>query len=393
MTTITPTVSAKQKSMPFEALGGFLGRKAQRHSLAGSTIVSADNHICLGGEDFFYENAPEHLKDRAPRIWFDEANGFWVIGIDGKSFHAWGSDALIKSMEGHLGAWNIDARIADMEAEGINTEIAFPQSIFHCFHLKDYEARAYIFREYNRYLGRLQRHAPGRFYGVGIGQFWDPATAREFIQEMKADGIKAVLLPGQPGVFPNGQKIHYSADEMRPLWDALAEADLAVCFHVGENVGFDSKGSMGVSVLAAVGGVYFRTIFGQLVYGGIFDDYPTLRVGFIEANLHWIPGMLQDVEMIHESYRPLLNPIPKLTPQEYWDRHCYTTFTYDPAGFKHLDRIGINKIMWSSDYPHNESTFGYTGAAIQWIVDAIGEAAARKVVGANAVEFFRLGTN
>ena len=130
---------------------------------------------------------------------------------------------------------------------------------------------------------------------------------------MKADGIKAILLPSQPGMFANGQKIQYVSEEMRPFWDALAEADLAVCFHIGENPGFDSKGAIATSVLASVGGMYFRTLFGQLSYGGIFDNYPTLRVAFVEANLHWIPGMLQDAEMIQGSFRPLLDYTPKLS--------------------------------------------------------------------------------
>lgn len=389
MTTIAPTPSGQAKSLPYKSLGIFLGRKGHRHSLTGATVVSADNHICLGGEDFFYENAPAHLKDRVPRIWFDAKNDFWVTGMNGKSLYAWGSDDLVKSMEGHQGAWNVEARVADMDAEGVDKEVAFPQVILHCFHLKDFEAREYIFREYNRHLARLQRRAPGRFYGVGIAQYWDPTNAREFVQEMKADGIKAILLPSQPGVFPNGQKIQYVSEEMRPFWDALAEADLAVCFHIGENPGFDSKGAIATSVLASVGGMYFRTLFGQLSYGGIFDNYPTLRVAFVEANLHWIPGMLQDAEMIQGSFRPLLDYTPKRSPQEYWDRHCYATFTYDPAGFHHLDRIGIDKIMWATDYPHNESTFGYTDLTIQWIIDTVGESNARKIVSDNALKFFR----
>jgi predicted TIM-barrel fold metal-dependent hydrolase len=177
---------------------------------------------------------------------------------------------------------------------------------------------------------------------------------------------------------------------MRSLWSALAEAGLPVCFHVGENVGFDCKGTIGISVLSSIAGPYFRTAFAQLVYGGIFDDFPSLRIAFVEANLHWIPGMLQDAEMIHGSFRTLLDYVPKLTPQEYWDRHCYSTFTYDPAGFKHLDRIGIDKIMWSSDYPHNESTYGYTGEAVQWLLSNIGPAATRKVVSTNAAQLFRI---
>jgi predicted TIM-barrel fold metal-dependent hydrolase len=93
--------------------------------------------------------------------------------------------------------------------------------------------------------------------------------------------------------------------------------------------------------------------------------------------------------MIQCSFRTLLDYTPKLSPQEYWSRHCHATFTYDPAGFKNLDRIGIDNIMWATDYPHNESTFGYTDLTIQWIVDTVGDEAARKIVGTNAVNFFK----
>jgi predicted TIM-barrel fold metal-dependent hydrolase len=390
MTTIAPPPAAKKPAaQPFDSLGIFLGRKGQRHALAGTPIVSSDNHICLGGEDFWFENAPPHLKDRVPRVWFDPKNDFWVTGLNGKSLYAWGSDDLVKSMEAHEGAWNVDRRVADMDAEGIDKEVAFPQVIPSLFSLKDFEAREYIFREYNRYLARQQRRQPGRFYGVAVGPYWAPAKAAEFIEEMKADGIKVLMLALNPGVFPDGQKIHYASDEMRPLWDAIVAADLPVCFHIGENTGFEAKGALGTNVLHNVGGPGFRAMFGQLMFGGVFDNYPTLRVAFVEANLHWIPGMLQDAAMIQESFRPLLDYTPRLRAQEYWDRHCYATFMYDPMGLKNLDRIGIDKVMWSTDYPHNESTFGYSGSAVQWIIDTVGEAAAIKIVGGNAMKFFR----
>ena len=63
---------------------------------------------------------------------------------------------------------------------------------------------------------------------------------------------------------------------------------------------------------------------------------------------------------------------------------------HDPAGLRQLDVIGVDNVMWSVDYPHNEGTFGYTGRAIDYIVNTVGLQAARKVVSENAIKFFRL---
>jgi predicted TIM-barrel fold metal-dependent hydrolase len=165
---------------------------------------------------------------------------------------------------------------------------------------------------------------------------------------------------------------------------------MPVCYHIGENTGFEAKGALGTNVLHNVGGPGFRATFGQLMFGGVFDNYPTLRVGFIEANLHWIAGMLQDADMVSASFRTLLDYTPKLSAQEYWRRHCYASFMYDPMGLENVDRIGIDTVMWSTDYPHNESTFGYTGDTINWVIETVGEESAGKVVGGNALRFFGL---
>ena len=77
-------------------------------------------------------------------------------------------------------------------------------------------------------------------------------------------------------------------------------------------------------------------------------------------------------------------------PRDYWAKHCAATFMHDPAGLRQLDVIGVDNVMWSVDYPHNEGTFGYTGRAIDYIVNTVGLQAARKVVSENAIRFFRL---
>ena len=71
----------------------------------------------------------------------------------------------------------------------------------------------------------------------------------------------------------------------------------------------------------------------------------------------------------------------------YWDTHMSASFMVDPLGLKLLDEIGVDNVMWSSDYPHNESTFGYSQKSIKSVVDAVGQEDAVKICSTNIKKF------
>ena len=198
------------------------------------------------------------------------------------------------------------------------------------------------------------------------------------------------MLPSLPGNFADGSAIHYADAAMEPLWNAIEASGLPVCFHIGENITVNGRGALATTALNSLGAIYFRRHFGELVFGGVFDRNPDLKVVFAEGNLHWIPGMLQDAETIFDSFGTVLDQLPAMRPSEYWSRNCYATFMHDPAGLSMIDRIGANRVMWSSDYLHNEGTFGYRGAVMTEILAAVGPDQARQMLGETAISLFRL---
>jgi len=86
----------------------------------------------------------------------------------------------------------------------------------------------------------------------------------------------------------------------------------------------------------------------------------------------------------------VIDDLPKRRPSEYWANHCYATFMHDPAGLALIDRIGADRVMWSSDYLHNEGTFGYSADVMLGIVEAVGEDRARAMLGETAIQVFGL---
>jgi len=355
-----------------------------------TVIVSADSHWEVAG-DIFYERFPAKLKDHAPRVWFDK---IFKIGMpDGNgTVKDIFNDEIMKIASANTilpGAYDLEIRMAHMDAEGIAKDINFPSFVMGFVHLSDLEVRETILRIYNEYMAERSALTGGRCHGVGIvSNWWDPDKARSAIQQIKDLGLKTFMLPLEPGKNREGQPLVYSEPEMDTLWTAIEESELPMCFHIGESSMVTGRGGWGIRVFSSI--QPFVKPLAHLIYGGIFDRNPGLRVIFAEGGISWVPTALQDAEMIYDSYPGLHNLVPKLRPSEYWSKHCYATFMNDQLGLKLLDHIGTDRVMWAADYPHAEGTFGYSQGAIQNVLDATTEEVARKILGGNAIKVFGL---
>ncbi len=353
----------------------------------GTVVISADSHWLEG--DIWVERFPEHLKDRAPRIFFE--NGGWEVELGGKRLTPPGSAAASCAFECVPGFNDVPARMRDQDAEGVQQEIIFPQKFFNLLFLEQLEEKEWCARAYNQGLAEFCAQEPDRLHGVAILNWWDPAQTRDALAEIKELGFKTAMVPIQPGKFADGEVINYHGERMDPFWQAIEEAGLPICFHIGErpvNPFTSPRGAAGIFVMQQMGGM--RNVWSNLAFGGVFDRNPGLRVVFVESGLHWVPGALQEADMIYESFPSHVRPKLGHSPSYYWYNNCYATFMVDPAGLEMMHRIGADRCMWSSDYPHNESTLGYSRSAVQAVFDAVSEDDAKKIVGGNAVEVFGL---
>jgi predicted TIM-barrel fold metal-dependent hydrolase len=354
----------------------------------GTVVVSADTHISLA-EDIFVDQFPTSRRDQAPRVCYDPANRIYQFKLNEQTVIPGPAFPFICTHERRRGAYDIPSRLADMDIEGVQKEIAFPQLISFMQYHPDFDVRELTFQIYNRYLAELESRAPGRFYGVGMfPNYWDPQRARDHVDELRSLGLKTFRLPIQPGRAPDGSEINFMSPAFGPFWSALEEAGLPVCFHIGEGVNFASPAGLAVMMMVNLSG--FRRTLSELIFGGVFDRHPTLRVVFAEGQLNWVPGALQDAELLYDSYSTLIAPRPRHRPSHYWYEHCYATFMSDAVGLSQLDWIGADRVMWSTDYPHNEGTVGYTSSAMRAVLDATTDTDARKILGGTAQEVFGL---
>lgn len=355
----------------------------------GTQVFSADNHISLS-EDIFYDRAPASLKDRVPRVVYrDDA---WNLAAGERQF-------LPKEFTGVLTQYDplpgsstgdLETRLAQLEADGVHRELAFANALMALLYYPDPEVREFCFRAYNEHLADLQERAPGRFYGVGLINWWDPEGARRTLGELESFGVRTFVLPLKPGNGPDGKPLDYNGPAMAGVWEAIEESGLPIAHHIGEA----PLSGPCASNMYAVGMIHnvasFREMFGRYVLTGLLDRHKSLRIGWFEGGINWVPAAIQDAEHMYASFRHMLDTELEHDVRYYWDAHMYSAFMYDPLGLELVDRIGIDKVMWSSDFPHNESTFGYSEKSLAAVVGAVGPQKAERVVSSNVVEFLGL---
>lgn len=374
--------------------GGF-GAPKDRHTHAtednglpaGTEVFSADNHISLS-EDIFYEKFPPELKEKAPRIWYED--GAYMIGKGkGQTFLPLDFSRVLMQYDDLAGAatTNIEARIAELHDDGVDKELAFPNAVLALFHYPNMELRERVFRIYNEHIAAVQERSNGHFYGVGLINWWDPDGARRTLDEVKSLGLKTFLLPLNPGKGLDGEIIDYGSTAFSPVWDEIEAAGLPISHHIGETPPKTpcEVNSVVVGMMINVDG--FRETFSKYLFSGILDRHPSLKVGWFEGGIAWVATALQDAEHLLASYQHMFNRRVEHDIRYYWDTHMSASFMVDPLGLKLLDEIGVDNVMWSSDYPHNESTFGYSQKSLKSVVDAVGQQNAVKICSTNIKKF------
>jgi predicted TIM-barrel fold metal-dependent hydrolase len=260
------------------------------------------------------------------------------------------------------GEWNSERRTEVLDGEGVVAEVLFPNNgvPFGGFgESAQHDLRAAGNRAYDRWLVDFANESPGRRAALAMLTVHDlDATVAE-ITWARDHGMKGVIIPTAPG---QGLPPYYD-----PCYDSMWRAcqDLDMPVHVHGGSGTPDYGDYGaISMLVyATETVYFahRPLW-FLIWGGVLERFPTMKLVFTESRADWIPSTLTYLDAIHsQRYFSHIRDTVKLKPSEYWERQCYVAASFmgaDEAALRY--DIGIDKLMWGADYPHVEGTWPRT---------------------------------
>ncbi len=133
----------------------------------------------------------------------------------------------------------------------------------------------------------------------------------------------------------------------------------------------------------------------QLMFAGVFDRFPALRYYLAETQIGWLPNTLSQLDETYERYRDYaynlwgLEPVPR-PPSEYLREQCIWGFIKDPLGIQLRDTIGVENIIWGSDFAHGQGYWPHSLQAIEESLADVPEDERYSMLAGNCIDYFRL---
>jgi predicted TIM-barrel fold metal-dependent hydrolase len=258
----------------------------------------------------------------------------------------------------HPGGWDPKARLTEQDRDGVVAEVLYPSiGMLLCNH-PDADYKKACFDAYNVWITEFQSAAPQRL--VGLGQ-----TALRSVEEGVADleriaelGLRGVMLPGVAGCHADGDYDHPRWD---PFWRAAVELGLPLSFHIltsGSDVlgASQFRGPKMNSFLGIIRGC--QDILGTLIYGGVFERHPNLKVVCVEADAGWAPHWMYRADHAFTRHRNWLDTDAlSRMPSDYFRDNVYLTFQDDWVAFHVTHLLNHERLMWANDHPHSDATW------------------------------------
>jgi predicted TIM-barrel fold metal-dependent hydrolase len=356
------------------------------------TVISAD---CHGGAQI-HEYRP-YLERR----YLDE-------------FDAWARDYAIpfEDLMGERAScnWDHDRRLRELEADGIVAEVIFPNTIPPFFPKAslvvqppapgagNLEYRWAGLRAHNRWLVDFCARAPGRRAGVAQIMLHDVDEAVKEIHWAKKAGLSGgILLPGAP---PGSQLPALYSDVYEPIWSACEELGMPVNHHAGSGAPVMSDEPIDKVIFLLEVTWWAHRALWHLIFGGALERHPDLQLSFVEQGTAWIPETLGALDFTlgrmrsaggsqeEEWGREVIGNL-SLSPSQYWARQCHVGSSFlRPAECVLRHQVGVDKIMWGSDYPHLEASYPFSREALRLTFAGVDPGEVRAMVGANAAAVY-----
>jgi uncharacterized protein len=374
------------------------------------TFFSSDSHVNEPPEA--WERIPKNLRAHGPHFVQDPPGkkGLYMVfdGHEpdpvGMTFTA-GKDksggAIRKVIENFTwedwrGPWDANARLSDMDLDGVKMEVLYPSMARNFYSLKGEETplqKAGLVA-YNDWLLDYCAVAPKRLLALGLLSALDVEWSLEEMKRCAKQGHKGVVLPS---ALPEGMS--YCDPEFDPLWTLAQDMDFPIHYHVNIVQGRDRMAAR-LKVISPVQqgrNAVSRAILEplklttDLVFGGVLERFPKLRVVLAEYDLSWLHSFISKMDGTLQRARSEVpdSKTVSLLPSELIRRQLYITFQDDRIGVLGAEVFDMaDNYMWASDYPHGGSTWPHSPEVIESQFKGVPNQIKQKLIWDNCAKFY-----
>lgn len=374
--------------------------------MADYKIFSADSHVSEPG-DLWVKRIDKEYQYRAPRLEQREHKGklqdFFIyegfaphpvaVGLgaaarEGENFREAGKGYG----DARPGGWDPAERLKDQDIDGVEGEMLHTTLAFRLFWLSDPGLQRACFRVYNDWLAEYASYSPHRLVGVPLISLYDVPEAIAELRRVQPLGLRgAMVFLSPPAPCPP-----YSSKIYDPFWAEAQDLDQPVVLH--ENTGgaesrlspssyWDESRSLG----ALTRPHEVQRTLGQVILSGVLERFPRLKVISAENGTDWLPWWIERLKRARSILRESSYPT-KLTlePIEYFYRQVYFTYINEPHAVNNRELIGVDHLMFATDYPHSASVWPKSQEVVERDMESVPAEEKRKLIHDNVMKAFNI---
>jgi len=381
--------------------------------LSSYKLISADSHI-VEPPDMYTSRIDPRLRDRAPRMERRKTPA-------GREYDAWMLDGVQVGTLGAVmqagqrfedpsqidflgvwedvrrGAYDAEAMLVENEEDGIWGSVLQPSQGLFWYRIPDTELLTEICRCYNDWIADFCKARPDRLKGIAMINTDDVEAASAELERCAKLGLVGAFIPVAPRPeFPYRHPIYDR------FWWAAQDMKMPLLLHIGTPRDRVPANEFTTDLTELTGAgrsttdYWVRYSLGSMLFAGVFDRYPGLKIGSVEHEASWIPHWLKQMDFTYLE-RPVFTKGWKskqgLLPSDYWRENMFVEFMEDEIGVQLRERIGVENMLWGSDYPHAEATFPRSQQFLARMFEGVSEADLRKITSENAAKMFGFELN
>jgi predicted TIM-barrel fold metal-dependent hydrolase len=287
------------------------------------------------------------------------------------------------------GGYDPAQHLKDMQIDGVAGEVLYPSQGLFYFKVADTPLMSAIFRAYNDWLAEFCRTDPARLKGIAMINLDDVQDGIKELQRTANMGFAGAMITEYPL-----EDRRYDRPEYEPFWAAAQDLDMPLSLHtatrrqgkirgIGEQTIYDAS-SRATKVF------YPATSMCDMIFSGVFERYPALKLVIVEFELAWVPHLLSTMDYTYRERHEeaLYRFTHDRYPSDFFHHNVFLSFQEDAIGIRLRDVIGVDNMMWGSDYPHSESTFPKSREILEQILAGVPTDEQAKIVGGNAARLY-----
>lgn len=368
-------------------------------------LFSVDDHVCEAA-DTFTKRVPAKYAEVAPHVVTgDDGRAGWLIDGDVRSWTGADSiagrriddlDDLLRKLwfaEMRAGSYDIHARIQDMDIDGVYASVCFPSMVWgfcgqKIWGQKDPDLALASVRAYNDWVAEEWAGPyPERIVPASVTYMPDPAVAAEEVRRNAARGFKAVHFSENPEKLglPSIHTRHWD-----PFFAACEETDTVINLHLGSSSTRPSVSSdTPVTVTGLLWPAQTMCAAADWVYSKVAVRFPRIKFVFSEGGIGWVAMLRERMERGQETRGAVMDWDADLSPAEVFVRNFWFCAIDEPRSMEQRHHIGIDRIMLEVDYPHSDTSWPNTQAAVDRMMHGVPADEVRRMTHANAAGVYR----